>query len=54
MDLVAAYNPKNDKVYFIPLSEFNNVATIKLRFKRPKNSQQKLVKWAADFEGLRK
>ena len=54
VDLIAAYNPENDKVYFISLNDFKNVATIKLRLARPKNSQQKLVKWAADFEGLKK
>ncbi|MFC1496126.1 group I intron-associated PD-(D/E)XK endonuclease [Candidatus Margulisiibacteriota bacterium] len=53
VDIIAAYNPKNDKVYFVSLNEFTNIAAIKLRFKKAKNSQQKRVRWAADFEKIR-
>jgi hypothetical protein len=50
VDMIAAYNPKNEKIYFIELDKFSNIATIKLRFGKTKNSQQKNIKWADDFE----
>ncbi|OGC23945.1 hypothetical protein A2291_05530 [candidate division WOR-1 bacterium RIFOXYB2_FULL_42_35] len=50
VDIMAAFNPDNDKIYFIRLSEFPNMSTIKLRFDEAKNLQQKHIKWAADFE----
>ena len=53
VDIIAAYNPENDKIYFIHLSEFPNIAAIKLRFDKPKNSQRKFIRWAVDFGKLR-
>jgi len=53
IDIIAAYNPENDKIYFLSLDEFRNIATIKLRFKNPKNSQQKHIKWASNFEKIK-
>ncbi|MFC1511495.1 group I intron-associated PD-(D/E)XK endonuclease [Candidatus Margulisiibacteriota bacterium] len=51
-DVIAAYNPHSDKIYFVPLKSFSNTATLKLRFQRTKNSQKKHVKWAEDFEKM--
>lgn len=50
VDYIAAYNPENDKIYFIPLGMFNNIATLKLRFAKTKNKQLKNVRWASDYE----
>jgi len=52
VDIIAAYNPENDKIYFIPLTSFKNIATIKLRFDKAKNLQQKRIKWASEFENI--
>lgn len=50
VDLIAAYNPENDKIYFVPLSDFRNTATINLRIKRTKNNQKSNVVLAKRFE----
>ncbi|MBI5700400.1 hypothetical protein HZC34_00930 [Candidatus Saganbacteria bacterium] len=42
LDFVAAYNPENDIIYFIPLKSIRNTATINLRVSGPKNNQKKL------------
>lgn len=53
VDIIAAFNPKSDKIYFVPLKDFSNIAAIKLRFDKTKNSQQKHVKWAEDYTELK-
>jgi hypothetical protein len=50
VDVVAAFNPEDSKVYFIPLSETLNRNCLKLRLTGCKNNQQRRVVWAADFE----
>ena len=50
MDIVAAYNPVDSKVYFIPLNEVGNRSTLNLRLVSCKNGQQLRVIKAADFE----
>lgn len=53
VDVLAAYNPQTDKIYFVNLQEYENTATIKLRFNLPRNSQKKYIKNAADFQELK-
>ena len=53
VDIIAAYNPSDDKIYFIKLSDFKNTATVKLRFGNTKNCQKQFVRWAKDFENLK-
>ena len=50
VDVIAAYNPEDCKVYFIPLSETLNRNCHKLRLTGCKNNQQRRIIWAADFE----
>jgi hypothetical protein len=50
VDIVAAFNPEDRSVYFIPLSETLNRNCLKLRLTGCKNNQQRRVIWAADFE----
>jgi PD-(D/E)XK endonuclease len=50
VDVVAAFNPEDCKVYFIPLSEILNRNCLKLRLTGCKNNQRRRVVWAADFE----
>jgi hypothetical protein len=52
VDLIAAYNPENDKIYFIDLKDYPNIATLKLRLEKTRNLQKKNVKWAEEFEAL--
>lgn len=51
IDIMAAYDPKNDKIYFIPITMFSNKSRVNLRLSAPKNNQKKNVIWASDFEG---
>jgi hypothetical protein len=50
VDVIAAFNPEDRKVYFIPLAETLNKSCLKLRLADCKNNQQRRVVWAADFE----
>jgi PD-(D/E)XK nuclease superfamily protein len=50
VDIIAAYNPENSKVYFIPLSGVDNKSTLNLRLSECKNGQQLRVIKAADYE----
>lgn len=48
--MIAAYNPEDCKVYFIPLSETVNKSCLSLRLTGCKNNQHRRVIWASDFE----
>jgi hypothetical protein len=50
VDVIAAYNPENSKVYFIPRGEIVNKSCLKLRLADCKNGQRRHVVWAADYE----
>ena len=50
IDVIAAYNPENLKVYFIPRCAITNRSCLKLRLTDCKNGQRRRVVWAADFE----
>ena len=50
VDVIAAYNPVDLKVYFIPRREIANKSCLKLRLTGCKNGQQRRVVWAADYE----
>lgn len=50
VDLIAAFNPEDYKVYFIPLAEYLNRSCLKLRLVDCKNNQQRRITRAADFE----
>ena len=50
IDLIAAYNPENEKMYFIPLELFENTATINLRLSSSKNNQKRGVIPAEKYE----
>ena len=50
VDIIAAYNPMDSKVYFIPLSEVGNRSTLNLRLIECRNGQQLRVVKAVDFE----
>lgn len=48
LDFIAAYNPKDREVYFIPASKINR-STFKLRLGRTKNNQKLRINMAKDF-----
>ncbi len=50
VDIIAAYLPKQNKVYFIPLSSIKNRSTCKLRLEPTKNKQKKFVVMASKYE----
>jgi len=50
IDIMAVYDPKNDKIYFIPITMFSNNSRINLRLLVPKNNQKKNVIWASEFQ----
>ena len=50
IDITAVYDPKNDKIYFIPITMFSNNSRINLRLLVPKNNQKKNVIWASEFQ----
>jgi len=50
VDIIAAYDPKNQKVFFIPLRSIKNKSSLKLRLVPTKNNQKKHVVWASRFE----
>lgn len=51
VDFIAAYNPKNKQVYFIPSSKFN-ANRITLRIEPSKNKQKINIKHAEEFVTL--
>src|SRR3989344_4523829 len=52
IDMIAVYNPKSEKVYFIPVSEINH-SLIKLRIEPSKNNQKLKIHLAENFSELR-
>jgi Holliday junction resolvase-like predicted endonuclease len=50
IDIIAAYSPIDNKVYFIPLKTIKNKSICKLRINPAKNKQKKHVIMASQFE----
>ena len=50
VDLVAAYCAELDSVYAIPITEFEGRRLLRLRVKRARNNQSRLVHCASDYE----
>ena len=50
VDVIAAYYPKENKVYFIPLNSTRNISSCKLRLKPTKNKQKKYIIMASKYE----
>ena len=48
-DLFAAYSPKLNKVYMIPVKDVG-ITECSLRIDPTKNNNSKLIRWAKDFE----
>jgi len=51
IDFIAAYNPQDREVYFIPAHKINK-STFKLRLDEAKNNQKLKINMAKDFLGL--
>jgi len=51
IDILAVYDPRNYKTYFIPSSKLNS-SSIKLRIVPSKNQQKKRINTAKNFEAL--
>jgi hypothetical protein len=52
IDLIVVYNPKNQKIYYLPVSEIN-YSEIKLRIEPSKNNQKSKIHFAENFSKLR-
>lgn len=52
IDIIAAYNPENDRIYFIPFAKFNNTATINLRLASSKNKQTRKIILADNYDKI--
>ena len=50
VDIIAAYSPVRNKVYFIPLKQIKNRRVCKLRLRETKNKQKKFVVMASEYE----
>ena len=50
VDVVAAFCPKQEKAYFIPVNKTSNKRVCKLRLEPTKNKQQKKVTMASEYE----
>jgi Holliday junction resolvase-like predicted endonuclease len=50
IDIIAAYEPITNKVYFIPLKSVRNRSSYKLRLVAAKNNQKKNISMASDYE----
>lgn len=50
IDIIAAYSPKQNKVYFIPLGSIKNRRVCRLRLMPTKNRQKKFVVMASKYE----
>jgi hypothetical protein len=48
IDILAAYNPTDKQVYFIPSREINH-SGLQLRLELPKNNQKKFIRYAKDY-----
>jgi hypothetical protein len=44
------YSPDTDKVYLIPVDEVPASVEIRLRLKAARNNQERLIRWAKDYE----
>ncbi len=51
IDVLAAYNPTDGKVYFVPSGELND-GQVNLRVEKTRNNQIKDVRFAVDYEVL--
>lgn len=52
IDLIAVYNPKDQKIYYIPVSKINH-SELKLRIEPSKNNQKSKIHFAEDFSELK-
>ena len=52
IDIIAAYNPHDGEIYFIPVSEINR-SVFKLRIAPTKNNQKLKIHFAKDFSELK-
>ena len=50
IDVMAIYNPKSGRIYFIPITVFPDNSKINLRLLPCKNNQEKNIIWASEFE----
>lgn len=50
IDVIAAYSPIENKVYFVPLSGIKNKSVCKLRLRPTKNKQKRFVVMASKYE----
>jgi len=50
LDIIAAYSPEQNKIYFIPINGIKNKSVCKLRLTATKNRQKKLVVMASKYE----
>ena len=50
VNVIAAYNPEDLKVYFVPRNEIANKSCLNLRLAGCRNGQKRCVIWAADYE----
>lgn len=51
IDVIAAYNPEDGQIYFIPANEING-SVMNLRLREAKNKQLQNVRFAEDYEEL--
>ncbi len=49
-ELFGVYSPDTEKIYMVAVSESGRGSEMKLRRKPTKNSQEKHVRWAKDYE----
>jgi len=52
IDLIAAYNPKDQKIFYVPVSQIN-YSEIKLRLEPSKNNQKSKIHFAENFSELK-
>ncbi len=50
IDYIAAYNSRDHKFYLIPISHFRKQKEIWLRIDKPRNGQNKNIRFASDYE----
>ena len=50
VDFFGVYCPDNDKVYLVPMTAISGKRACSLRLEPANNNQQKLIRWAKDFE----
>ena len=51
IDMIAVYNPKSERIYFVPVSQIRKNAML-LRLKPARNGQKKNVRYADTFSSL--